>query len=148
MIYQTPEVYTSSNLEQSIITFKLPTLSVKSEENGRCVNMVYGVCQGSRGSLRRLSGGSVWLGCLAGRPEAQRRPPPCSLPGDHPIHPPTTKPADGDGRRTDWRGLLSKMFSENNRDVSTMNKTQGCDSCLTPPALHFSSRTQHGVFHT
>ena len=44
MIYHTPEVYTSSNMEQSIITFKLNTLSVKSEENGRCVNMVYGVC--------------------------------------------------------------------------------------------------------
>lgn len=85
-------------------------------------------------SLRRLSGGSVWLGCLTGRPGALRR---ATAPWGPWDHPPITRPTDGEGVGTDSHGLLS----ENNSNISentaiqqgnaTMNKSWGCDSYLT-----------------
>lgn len=41
IICQVCYIYLTCNLERSRATLELPTFSLMSEENGRCVNMVY-----------------------------------------------------------------------------------------------------------
>lgn len=80
------------------------------ELSGVCVHVLWVVWLPEEG---------VWWLCLVRVPRRQawsRERAPALL--GRSDHPPITKPADGEGLRTDWHGLLSEMYSENNTDIS------------------------------